>query len=65
MIRSVNLPTINTDGDAKFFDYWIGGYRGGSGTLDIEKTIALGQAEEITLKGKITFTGLPPISNTR
>ena len=59
VIRSVNLPTINTDGDAKFFDYWIGGYRGGSGTLDIEKTIALGQAEEITLKGKITFTGLP------
>ncbi len=58
-IQSVNLPTINTDGDAKFFDYWIGGYKGGSGTLDIEKTIALGQAEEITLKGKITFTGLP------
>lgn len=58
-IQSVNLPTINTNGDAKFFDYWIGGYKGGSGTLDIEKTITLGQAEEITLKGKITLTGLP------
>ena len=58
-IQSVNLPTINTNGDAKFFDYWIGGYKGGSGTLDIEKTVTLGQAEEITLKGKITLTGLP------
>ena len=59
LVGSVNLPTINVDGDAKYFTYWIGGYKGGTGTLEIEKTVELGQAEEITLKGKITFTGLP------
>lgn len=63
-VASVNLPTINVDGDAKYFTYWIGGYKGGSGTLEIEKTVELGQAEEITLRGKITFTGLPELTYT-
>ena len=64
LVGSVNLPQINVDGDAKYFTYWIGGYKGGSGTLEIEKTVELGQAEEITLKGKITFTGLPELTYT-
>ena len=58
-INTQNLPDINTDGDAKFFSYFITGYKGGSGTLNIEKTIELGRAEEITLRGTITFEGLP------
>ena len=63
-VTCVSLPLINTDGDAKYFTYYISGYKGGSGTLSIEKTVALGQAEEITLKGEITFAGLPELTYT-